>query len=39
MDLRANDALCKEYVAEMAEFGETIMLSEEKPATASTDMG
>lgn len=39
MDLRANDTLCRTYVEDMAVLGEKIILNEEEPATASTDMG
>lgn len=39
MDLRANDALCRQYVEDMADLGEKIAFKEEVPATASTDMG
>lgn len=39
MDLRANATLCKQYVEDMAELGEKIILMEEDPYTASTDMG
>ncbi|EKG20969.1 Peptidase M20 [Macrophomina phaseolina MS6] len=39
MDLRANDTLCRAYVEDMAALGEKIILNEEEPATASTDMG
>ncbi|KAG4434824.1 hypothetical protein IFR05_009695 [Cadophora sp. M221] len=39
MDLRANDALCRQYVEDMADLGEKILFKEEIPATASTDMG
>ncbi|KAG4412508.1 hypothetical protein IFR04_014364 [Cadophora malorum] len=39
MDLRANDALCRQYVEDMADLGERIKFKEDIPATASTDMG
>ncbi len=39
MDLRANDALCRQYVEDMADLDEKIIFKEEIPATASTDMG
>ncbi|KAF6824584.1 aminoacylase 1-like 2 [Colletotrichum plurivorum] len=39
MNLRANDALCKAYVQDMAAIGETIQLHQAKPFNASTDMG
>ncbi|EOD46205.1 putative metal-dependent amidase aminoacylase carboxypeptidase protein [Neofusicoccum parvum UCRNP2] len=38
-DLRANDTLCRAYVDDMAALGEKVILKEEEPATASTDMG
>lgn len=39
MNLRANDTLCRQYVEDMADLGEKIVFKEEKPGTASTDMG
>lgn len=38
-DMRANKTLCEVYVDEMAHIGEKIKVMEDKPATASTDMG
>lgn len=38
-DLRANNTLCSLYVDEMAHLGQAIKLIEDKPSTASTDMG
>lgn len=38
-DLRANKTLCQTYVEEMAQVGEKVKVMEDKPATASTDMG
>ncbi|KKY13171.1 putative metal-dependent amidase aminoacylase carboxypeptidase [Diplodia seriata] len=38
-DLRANLTLCKTYVEDMRALGEKIILTEDEPATASTDMG
>ncbi|POR35573.1 Uncharacterized protein TPAR_04229 [Tolypocladium paradoxum] len=39
MNLRANETLCKTYVEDMAQIGEKVQLHQEKPYTASTDMG
>lgn len=39
LNLRANDILCRTYVEEMAEAGEKVQLHQDKPYTASTDMG
>ncbi|KAM4065566.1 peptidase [Hirsutella rhossiliensis] len=39
LNLRANDTLCKTYVEEMAQVGEKVQLHQDKPYTASTDMG
>ncbi|PNY23472.1 Uncharacterized protein TCAP_06588 [Tolypocladium capitatum] len=39
MNLRANDTLCEAYVEDMARIGEKVQLHQEKPYTASTDMG
>lgn len=38
-DLRANMTLCRTYVDDMAALGEKIIVYEDEPATASTDMG
>ncbi|KAI1375793.1 hypothetical protein F4677DRAFT_101174 [Hypoxylon crocopeplum] len=38
-NLTANKALCEAYVDEMAAIGEKILLQQEKPMNASTDMG
>lgn len=39
MNLRANGTLCKHYVQDMAAIGEKVQLHQQKPYTASTDMG
>ncbi|KAI2618577.1 hypothetical protein GGS26DRAFT_574459 [Hypomontagnella submonticulosa] len=38
-NLTANQALCEVYVDEMQAIGEKVLLHQEKPVTASTDMG
>ncbi|WPH01584.1 Hypothetical protein R9X50_00443200 [Acrodontium crateriforme] len=38
-NLRANETLCKAYVEDMAAIGEQVHLHQDKPFTASTDMG
>ncbi|KAI0139142.1 hypothetical protein F4776DRAFT_670372 [Hypoxylon sp. NC0597] len=38
-NLIANKALCETYVDEMESIGEKVLLRQEKPITASTDMG
>ncbi|KAL4916109.1 hypothetical protein BDW62DRAFT_202947 [Aspergillus aurantiobrunneus] len=39
LNLTANKTLCETYVEEMATFGQQVMLQQEKPMNASTDMG
>ncbi|RDW82474.1 hypothetical protein BP6252_03586 [Coleophoma cylindrospora] len=39
MDLRINETLCKYYVEDMADVGDKILLKDDVPASASTDMG
>ncbi|KAI1343867.1 metal-dependent amidase/aminoacylase/carboxypeptidase [Xylariaceae sp. FL0016] len=39
LNLRANHTLCQTYVEEMAAQGEKVKLDQDKPMTASTDMG
>lgn len=38
-DLRVNETFCRAYVEDMAALGEKVILKEDEPATASTDMG
>ncbi|OTA89494.1 hypothetical protein M434DRAFT_373758 [Hypoxylon sp. CO27-5] len=38
-NLIANKALCETYVGEMESIGEKVLLRQDKPITASTDMG
>ncbi|SPN97700.1 uncharacterized protein DNG_01213 [Cephalotrichum gorgonifer] len=38
-NLRANETLCKVYIADMAKVGEDVLLYPPTPQTASTDMG
>ncbi|UNI13697.1 hypothetical protein JDV02_000418 [Purpureocillium takamizusanense] len=37
--LRANDTLCRSYAEDMAHIGEKVLVHQEHPLTASTDMG
>lgn len=37
--MRSNRTLCQAYVDDMATIGEKVMLDQEKPMNASTDMG
>ena len=39
MNLTSNKTLCEAYVEEMVHIGRPVMLQQEKPMNASTDMG
>ena len=39
MNLTSNKTLCEAYVEEMVHIGQPVMLQQEKPMNASTDMG
>ncbi|KAJ9137954.1 Peptidase M20 domain-containing protein 2 [Pleurostoma richardsiae] len=39
MELRVNHTLCKEYISEMELMGEKILLQDDEPSCAGTDMG